>query len=166
MPNKYVTIKQREALGLPLKRGDVRPSDGAVFYEYTTDTKGNVRERWLSETAFHNKKSYLYDYGVQRSRFNRAFIKRVKIKFGCADCGYKDHAAALHFDHRDPKEKTGGVSTMAGSSLRKIKREMRKCDVVCANCHAIRTEKQRENGEFYVTPKQQPNNYRPSCRLL
>ena len=166
MPNKYLTIKQREELGLPLKRGDVRSSDGAVFYEYTTDVKGNVRERWLSEKAFYNKKSYLYDYGVQRSRFNRAFIKRVKMMLGCADCGYKGHPAALHFDHLDPDQKVSPVSALAGSSLSKIKREMRKCQVVCANCHAIRTDKQRENGEFYVTPKQKPDNYRPSRRLL
>lgn len=80
--------------------------------------------------VFYNSK-----YGIR----NRRFIRRVKTLFGCADCGYRTHHAALEFDHvrGDKKYSVGGM--VYSASLTKIKEEIRKCDVVCANCHSIRT---------------------------
>lgn len=77
---------------------------------------------------------------------NRAINHRAfKLERGCADCGYREHAAALHFDHLIPAEKSGAVSGMVRrSSKRLLRAEMDKCDVVCANCHAIRTFNRRQ----------------------
>lgn len=62
---------------------------------------------------------------------------------GCRDCGNSDYRV-LQFDHRDPETKTANVSTMirTGVSWDKIEAEILKCDVRCANCHAIRTAEQ------------------------
>ncbi|MCZ7537811.1 MAG: hypothetical protein M5T61_19070, partial [Acidimicrobiia bacterium] len=32
-------------------------------------------------------------------------VQAIKIECGCIDCGYREHPAALHFDHRDPDTK-------------------------------------------------------------
>jgi len=59
----------------------------------------------------------------------------------CADCGESD-IVVLEFDHQ--RDKVADVSLLArdGYSLDKIKREIDKCEVVCANCHRRRTAKQ------------------------
>jgi hypothetical protein len=59
----------------------------------------------------------------------------------CMDCGFKPaHYAQMHFDHRDPKTKVGNVGNMASSaSAGRLEAEIAKCDLVCANCHALRT---------------------------
>lgn len=51
----------------------------------------------------------------------------------CMKCGYDKCVAALEFHHRDPKEKDPKWSR--GWSLPKLKVELDKCDILCANCH-------------------------------
>ena len=68
---------------------------------------------------------------------HRAFIQRVKLRKGCQQCGYRKYTGALHFHHIEPKG-TGGKAVQAQWSMTKIKNEIRKCEVLCANCHAER----------------------------
>jgi transcription elongation factor Elf1 len=65
-------------------------------------------------------------------------LKEIKETAGCADCGEKNHIV-LDFDHL--KDKKYNVSRMIhdGFSWAAIKKEIAKCEVVCANCHRIRT---------------------------
>jgi hypothetical protein len=64
----------------------------------------------------------------------------IKIGHGCADCGWNAGARALDWDHVRG-HKSGGIATMIANrrTLREIYAEMSKCEVVCANCHRIRT---------------------------
>ena len=58
---------------------------------------------------------------------------------GCVDCGYDASGYSLQFDHLPGHEKLYEVSRMAGHAKVKILKEIEKCEVVCANCHALRT---------------------------
>ena len=71
----------------------------------------------------------------------QAFINRVKTWRGCSICGYKAHAVAIDFDHLDPSDKRGsGYSALCSSwSIKRIKEEMRKCRILCSNCHRCST---------------------------
>jgi hypothetical protein len=68
----------------------------------------------------------------------RAVVAQAKLDAGCADCGYRECAEALQFDHVNG-EKIAGIGRMTGSSREDLDRELAKCAVRCANCHAIRT---------------------------
>lgn len=78
---------------------------------------------------------------VQKSkllhRANTEFIKRRKSQ-PCADCGESYPYYVMQFDHREDKLFDIANSTFRSSTL-KLQREIDKCDVVCANCHAERT---------------------------
>lgn len=65
----------------------------------------------------------------------------IKLERGCTDCGYRGHPDALEFDHLPGVVKVGNVSALIrlGYSWAKIEAEIAKCEVVCANCHRIRT---------------------------
>lgn len=65
----------------------------------------------------------------------------IKTSKGCVDCGYNDHAVALQFDHIGD-DKKDSVSNLIRSdySWSTIKTEILKCEIVCANCHAVRTK--------------------------
>jgi hypothetical protein len=67
-------------------------------------------------------------------------IKEIKESKGCADCGVSNHIV-LDFDHI--KDKKYNVSRMIhdGFVWAAIKKEISKCEIVCANCHRIRTYK-------------------------
>lgn len=62
----------------------------------------------------------------------------VEYKGGkCQKCGYNKCQAALDFHHRNPEEKDFAICKRYG--CRKIsdrmKKELDKCDLLCANCH-------------------------------
>lgn len=103
------------------------------------------RESWLSKTP---------EQLAARNKQKRAIfavvvgtVSQYKLEHGCADCGYNEHPAALQFDHvRGQKTgNIGSVSCMA--DLAWFWMEVKKCEVVCARCHAIRTHnRRRSNG--------------------
>lgn len=55
----------------------------------------------------------------------------------CEVCGYAKSLAALHFHHLDPSIKSFTLSnTNLGSPMNKLREEAKKCQLLCANCHA------------------------------
>lgn len=82
------------------------------------------------------------EYQRLRGASRRAFVAELKISAGCADCGYSESAHALDFDHRSGKKEGGRcsqVSWMMQARLEKLLAEIEKCDIVCANCHRVKT---------------------------
>ena len=92
-----------------------------------------------------------YDYG-------QSVLKRYKLMKGCAKCGYNENEHALQFNHIDPKQKRFLLAQKAHKMVlnrdtkgkQKLKEELNKCEVVCANCHAIITY---ENKHYAVHKK-------------
>ena len=80
----------------------------------------------ISNSIGHKKKDYL---------------NRLKQK-PCADCGKIFPPYVMDFDHRNRSTKRFNVGRMIHESWERIKIEVEKCDLVCANCHRIRTYKQ------------------------
>lgn len=54
----------------------------------------------------------------------------------CAVCGFNAYNSALQIHHTDPKEKDIGFRHWRGWAWSKIVDELRKCVLLCANCHA------------------------------
>jgi hypothetical protein len=74
------------------------------------------------------------------------FIRAEKLRRGCARCGYKKNAFALQFHHRKPSEKLFSLyKSIRGCGWTKIKAEMDKCEVLCANCHAELHDVERQD---------------------
>ncbi len=59
----------------------------------------------------------------------------------CMDCGRCYPSCVMEFHHRDPAQKISCVSKMALSlaPIGRVLLEIGKCDLLCANCHRIRT---------------------------
>lgn len=61
--------------------------------------------------------------------------KLIEYKGGkCEICGYNKCTSALSFHHKDPKEKDFNISARS-YSYERLKKEVDKCILVCANCH-------------------------------
>lgn len=72
------------------------------------------------------------------------FNDQLKMALGCADCGWAGWARGLDWDHARGKKQHGNsalINDRAETEL--LIRETAKCDVVCANCHRIRTCRRR-----------------------
>lgn len=70
----------------------------------------------------------------------RKELKQMAVAYKggkCSVCGYDKCIAALGFHHIDPSEKDFGIATSGVTrSWEKLKVELDKCIIVCANCHA------------------------------
>ena len=79
------------------------------------------------------------DYISPGLRQKVELIRAAKNK-PCADCGIYYPYYVMQFDHTRLKRFAVSHHTTS-HTLESIKTEIKKCDVVCANCHAERTHK-------------------------
>jgi hypothetical protein len=74
------------------------------------------------------------------------FIRGLK-NAPCTDCGVQYHTDVMEFDHARG-EKLFELSRAHKHSYERIKTEVAKCDLVCANCHRLRTVRRRQETEI------------------
>jgi hypothetical protein len=93
------------------------------------------KERRLAR--LYEKKAAIYEY-----------MQGIKSQLRCADCGQR-HPATLQFHHLNSENKTFtiGDAVTRGFSLERIKKEISKCIVLCANCHFKRHYNMRNKGQ-------------------
>jgi endogenous inhibitor of DNA gyrase (YacG/DUF329 family) len=65
-------------------------------------------------------------------------LNSYKIEKGCAHCGFNSNPRALQCNHINPLEKSFQISShISSKSWTEILSELGKCEILCANCHAI-----------------------------
>lgn len=95
----------------------------------------------------------------QIQSFRHAAVDIYKISMGCCICGYNKHPSALCFDHLPDTEKSdlvkngyskrssaGGMYKLynKNSSITNLIDEIKKCRIVCSNCHMELTHKNND----------------------
>ncbi len=107
------------------------PSLGDLWYTVCMSTSRRKEKR-----TYADRREYLIAAVSKR----RKKLRDKAIAYGggkCAICGYSRSTRALNFHHRDPKKKDFGLSAKGLTrSWEKIKAELDKCVLLCANCHA------------------------------
>lgn len=74
----------------------------------------------------------------------RTKLKLIEYKGGkCEICGYNKCEAVLQFHHINPKEKDFSISGKSWS-FEKLKQEVDKCMLLCANCHTEKHYQERQ----------------------
>jgi transcription elongation factor Elf1 len=100
------------------------------------------KERYAADPE---QKERLLITNRKRKAFLTDFVRRAK-DFPCADCGGRFPSVCMDFDHLRDKKFTISQKKH-GWGLKTLQAEMDKCDVVCANCHRIRTKERRLNND-------------------
>lgn len=91
----------------------------------------------MSETAQHL--ITMKEVNARRRAQNTEVINAAKA-VPCMDCGGRFPSVAMDFDHVRGT-KVSNVSLLRAHAVETIREEIAKCDVVCSNCHRIRTAK-------------------------
>jgi hypothetical protein len=79
---------------------------------------------------------------MHRNNFIDIINPIIKKKGGaCKDCANSD-MRVLEFDHLDPEDKSFNVSFRHNRNASDIEKEAEKTELVCVNCHRLRTSKQ------------------------
>lgn len=89
---------------------------------------------YRKEHYLANRKKYITKAAV-RNKMERERYREYKETLSCSVCG-ENHPATLVFHHRDPSTKDFTISSaVSAKGLAAVMREIKKCDVLCANCH-------------------------------
>lgn len=100
-------------------------------------------EDWREKFPLKQKKSSHNSY-TSRRRKNRDYLDAKKESVPCIDCNIFFPAVCMDFDHRPGEIKRAALSEMVSSyAFESLDTEITKCDIVCACCHRIRTQKRR-----------------------
>lgn len=85
-------------------------------------------------------------------RRHRTKLAAIKLLGGsCESCGYEEHPSALEFHHpRD--DKNVSIGSVANKSWDVVREEVRKCRLLCSNCHRIE-HSTRDDPEFLEAVK-------------
>lgn len=112
-----------------------RAANPARMRRYRREWYHRNKEDQKAKTIKRNK-----TYKTRNYRFVR-MVKRLVFADTCQACRVAHHPAQLQFDHVDPTTKTSTISAMCArpATIATIKAEIRKCRLVCANCHAMAT---------------------------
>jgi hypothetical protein len=73
---------------------------------------------------------------------------RARKNVPCLDCGERFPYYVMDFDHQRDKSFTIAKAVATNGRLEHILAEIEKCEVVCSNCHRIRTHKHLDDNEL------------------
>lgn len=97
------------------------------------ECKREYDKEWYKTNA--RRRSNLIKRAKERIIRNKKFIREYKLSIGCQICGYNRTHYALEFHHSKGDDKKYNISLMKTLSIETILKEIKKCKVVCANCH-------------------------------
>ena len=109
-------------------------ASGVLEYGFKPNLSPDATPRQLGKRAEY----------LRRRREQMEVLHRIR-ELPCADCLKSFPTCAMEFDHREGTSKVGSLSRMAGHvKIATLLEEIAKCDIVCTNCHRVRTYMRRE----------------------
>ena len=118
--------------------------------QWTDDNREQLNENVRKYRAERYKREGQWrDEGIKAKEL-KAWMIELKSK-PCSDCGNTFDSCCMEFDHRIDADKKYNLGSMFSHHYSKdlIQKELDKCDLVCSNCHRIRTKNKRKgNGKY------------------
>lgn len=95
--------------------------------------------RKKTQYAYRKNRKYYISKSIERNNKTIEFIRFIKETSPCFDCGIKYPYYVMDFDHRIDEEKKFCIGHHRFYGKQQLIDEIKKCDIVCSNCHRIRT---------------------------
>ncbi len=110
--------------------------------------------RSLAWLVAHPGKTQEYTKRAYRKRLKTGtsiagWLRQTYTGRPCMDCDGVFEWCSMDFDHRPEENKEFQIGRMSGytttpESIAKVENEITKCDIVCSNCHRVRTRDRHE----------------------
>lgn len=93
-----------------------------------------------SKRHYENNKHRYLERNARYRQEIQDYVRKIKEENPCKDCGKTFPYYVMDFDHLDAKNKVNTINYYSSTGrIGALKKEIVKCEVVCANCHRIRT---------------------------
>ena len=96
-----------------------------------------AHQKEYSRSWYERHKERVIERKKQRQREIWDWFRRYKSTLYCVECGIS-HPAVLQFHHCNRADKDFTISRVVSraASIKQISDEIKKCDILCVNCHA------------------------------
>lgn len=121
--------RQETSRRISLKSKEARRAYDKEYYQRT--------KSWRGARMKENYKNLQHQYRVDKVKY--------LLKHPCVDCGETD-PIVLDFDHRPGWDKKFTIGLNTNYCFATLEKEIKKCDVRCANCHRRKTAVQFQWG--------------------
>lgn len=102
--------------------------------------KDPAKQKAAQRMHYERNKELFADRQRDRRSNVRKFVQNYKIENNvCIDCEISYPPHVLQFDHLRDKSFTISGLGVKQKNIEDVKKEIEKCEIVCANCHAHRT---------------------------
>lgn len=109
-----------------------------MAYKNKEDQRVASKRHYLKYKIKYLERNRLYRLSI------REYMQYIKEANPCIDCGVKYPYYIMDFDHLVGKDNE--INYLASSGrIGALKREIKKCEIVCANCHRMRTFRRSQN---------------------
>lgn len=71
------------------------------------------------------------------------YIQKLKSSTPCMDCKISYPYYVMDFDHVRGRKQKNVMELIPTLSKKKIDEEIAKCEIVCSNCHRVRTHQRK-----------------------
>lgn len=103
------------------------------------EAKNAYQRAWYARNKEVEVARNTYSRTIRRRDYTQR-VAKLKESMPCVDCGLFYPACAMDFDHVRGEKSFGiAVGIEGGRAWPTILAEIEKCELVCANCHRIRT---------------------------
>lgn len=119
-----------------------------TLQSFCRECQHQYQQTWYSNVV--NKSSSIKRAKINTKRNverNQEFIIEYFKTHPCVDCG-NSNLMVLEFDHLSDKDNNICDMVRLAFSLTRIRSEIEKCEVVCRNCHTIRTHTRNKSYRY------------------
>ena len=104
--------------------------------------KDITKRREAHKRYYEKNLDKYYQKNIKRKKMLLEFVNELKCK-PCMDCDIIYQPYVMDFDHKGDQKKLNSVARLIrnGWSKKRLLEEISKCDLVCSNCHRVRTYK-------------------------
>jgi hypothetical protein len=140
----YEDIKEKERERRRQRRRNKRATEEGK-------AKRRERMRWRRNHPNLEKREKFKIKRYRKQYLLRYWLYSIKKKSKCEICGFDKHPAALEFHHKNPLEKDIAICHLVKYKRNKeaILEELKKCILICANCHKILHFEESPWSEYY-----------------
>lgn len=133
------------------KNRDKHRAYNKIYYREHKEQSRDKHRRWRKSNPEKDKEYYRRlmekDPNCHRNRYKNFgdWVDKIKSS-GCTICGEK-RPVCIDFHHKDPNTKLFRISSAFSRPRKVVEDEIKKCILLCANCHRIITYEGIINGD-------------------
>lgn len=116
---------------LPLKMFSLKNKKEGLYENHCKKCERKIEKAYISSKDKQRKESK--KKAKENKALAREYIRNYKKKHHCVKCG-ESRYYLLEFHHIDDN-KERNIGQISSWDLKRIQREIRKCAILCANCH-------------------------------